>query len=392
MPIPNHERDIDAAGRGMSSFEFLKRCSRPACERIRSQLEEWFGRYPEVESDELKSRFRSEDEAQFLAAFWELYLHECLCQFGYTVEVHPELDTEGDERPDFLAQHPEEEDILVEAASTQMRTEEPSGPSQQKDEVIDAINELSHPDFRLQMKTSGRRSWPEEPPSRNRVQAELRQWLDTLDYEPLRTALEERSREAMPEKEFDLRGWEVTFVAVPKPQDQRDSEDDRIIGVEQLGVQWVDSSTPIRKRVREKATRYGDVERPYVVAVNIADPTIDEIDIFDALFGDETLLVSMVDPAEGGEMKRVPNGAWRGPGGPRNTRVSAVLLGLNVEPWRVATAPLLLCHNPWAERRVGTPHTALPEYDSIEGEYRKGEGVHPQSVFDLPDQWPTASE
>jgi len=381
MLIPKHERDIEVAGRGMSSFEFLKRCSRPACERIRSQLEEWFGRYPEAESDELKSRFRSEDEAQFLAAFWELYLHECLCQFGYTVEVHPELDTEGDERPDFLAQHPEEEDILVEAASTQMRTEEPSGPSQQKDEVIDAINELSHPDFRLQMKASGGRSWPEEPPSRNRVQAELRQWLDTLDYEPLRTALEERSREAMPEKEFDLRGWEVTFVAVPKPQDQRDSEDDRIIGVEHPGVQWVDSSTPIRKRVREKATRYGEVERPYVVAVNIADPMIDEIDIFDALFGDETLLVSMVDPAEGGEMKRVPNGAWRGPGGPRNTRVSAVLLGLNVEPWRVATAPLLLCHNPWAERRVGTPLTALPKYGSIEGEYRKGEGVRlPSSI------------
>lgn len=391
MLIPNRERDINSPGRGMSTFEFLMRCSRPACERVRDQLEKWFRCYPESESGDLKSRFRSGDEAQFRSAFWELYLHECLRQLGYTVEVHPELDTEGDRRPDFLAQHSEEEDILVEAASTQMRTEEPSGPSQQKDEVIDAINELSHSDFRLQMKASGGRSWPEEPPSRNRIQSELRQWLDTLDYESLRSAFEDHGLEAMPEKQVDLRGWRVAFIAIPKPKDQRGLEDDRIIGIEQSGVQWVDSSTPIRKRVREKATRYGDVERPYVVAVNTTAPMIDEIDIFDALFSDEVLPVSPVGQVEG-EMKRKPNGAWVGPEGPRNTRVSAVLLGLNVEPSRVATAPLLLCHNPWAQRRVGDPLTVLPEYDLTDGEYRKEAGIHPQSVFDLLDQWPMHSE
>lgn len=392
MLIPSQEGDLQNSGRAISTYEFLKRCSRPECKRIRNQLEEWFGHYPGPDSEELKSRVRSGDEGHFRSAFWELYLHEFLRRLGYSVEVHPELETEGDKSPDFLARHPEDKNILVEAASTKKKTEEPSGPGQQKDEIIDAINELSHPCFRLRLGESNLRSWPEEPPSRNRVQSELRQWLETLDYEPLRTMFEERGIEAMPEKKFDLRGWEVTFTAIPKPESQRGSEDERIIGLQNTGVQWVDTSTPIRKRIRDKAGRYGDVERPYVVAVNIADPMIDEIDIRDALFGDEVLQISMTDPPNAGTMTRKPNGAWMGPQGPRNTRVSAVLLGLGVEPWRMAMAPLVLCHNPWAQRRVEGPLTALPEYKSTDEEYRKKEGVHPRSVFDLPIDWPTVQE
>lgn len=392
MLIPGQERDLESAGRAMSTYEFLKRCSRPACRRIRDQLEEWFEHYPESDSDELKSRVRSGNEDHFRSAFWELYLHEFLRRLGYSVEVHPELDTEGGKRPDFLARHPDNENVLVEAASTKKKTEEPSGPGQQKDEVIDAINELSHPDFRLRLGESNLRSWPEEPPSRNRVRAELRQWLETLDYQSLRAKLEEHGLEAMPEKELDLRGWEVTFTAIPKTVTQRGSEDGRIIGLQNTGVQWVDTSTPIRKRVREKAGRYGDVMRPYVVAVNIADPMIDEIDIREALFGDEVLQIPMDAPPDAGTMTRKPNGAWIGPEGPINTRVSSVLLGIDVEPWRIAKAPLVLCHNPWAQRRIEGPLTALPEYKPTDEEYRKEEGAHPRSMFGLPAEWPTAHE
>lgn len=390
MLFPDVERDLDYADHQMSEYEFLKRCQRTACQRVRELLEGWFQRYPEPDSGELRSRFRSGDDPHFRSSFWELYLHELLLRFDYSVEVHPKLDTEEDTSPDFLAARPEGEDIVVEATSTEKDTEEPDAATRRKEVVLDTINRLSHQDFILHLESRGAtRNWPKRPPSGSGVRSQLKKWLDGLDYESLRSELEEEGLDAMPTLDFDLEGWKVRFTAVPRSREKRSAEREKIIGYRSPGAQWVDTSTPIRDRIRDKATRYGDVQRPYLIAVSMSDTGLDTIDLMDALFGDEVLQVSVSDREEPEyTFGRKPKGAWVGPQGEINTRVSAVLIGVGASPWRVARAPLILCHNPWAKQPLEGPITSLPEYVPEEGDYENKEGVHPRSVFDLPPGWP----
>lgn len=386
MLFPEVERDIDYADQQMSNYEFLKRCQRAEFERVRELLENWFQRYPESDSKELKNRFRSGDEPQFRSSFWELYLHELLLRLGYSVEVHPELQTEENTSPDFLATPPEGESIIVEAASTKKSTEEPDAATRRKEVVLDTINRLSHSDFSLHLENRGAtRNWPKHPPPGSRVRSKLKSWLDGLDYESLRSELEEEGLDTMPTLDFDLEGWKIRFTAVPRSREKRGTEREKIIGLRSPGIQWVDFSTPIRDSVRDKASRYGDIQRPYLVAVNMSDPGLDTVGIMDALFGSEVLQVSA---PYGGKpeytFSREPKGAWVGPKGEINTRVSAVLIGAGATPRSVATAPLVLCHNPWAKRLLEGPITSLPEYVPEEDTYEKREGTHPRSILGLP--------
>jgi hypothetical protein len=394
MLFPDVERDVDYADQAMSDYEFLKRCGRPECEKVRQVLENWFQRYPDHDSDELKSRFRSGEDSQFRSSFWELYLHALLLRLGYSVEVHPELETEEETKPDFRASPPDGKSIIVEAVAPRMQTEEPPEATQRKEVVLDTINKLSHPDFRLHMEEMGAtRSWPDQSPSGSSVRSQLQGWLDDLDYESLRTELEENGLEAMPSLEFDLKGWQVRFTAVPRSEEKRGTERKNIIGPRSPNPQWIDSSTPLRERIRDKATRYGDIQQPYVVAVNVGDPGLDTIDIMDALYGDEVLVFNG-SHEEGSEFEldRKPKGAWVSRQGEINTRVSGVLIGAHAKPWRIGKAPLVLCHNPWAQRPIEGAITSLPEYVDEEVTYQKVEGDSPRNIFDLDRDWPRPSE
>jgi len=261
-----------------------------------------------------------------------------------------------------------------------------------KEVFVDTVNKLDHPDFGLRLEEVGVRGWPDEPPSGSSVRSELGRWLNSLDYNRLRLAFEKKGLDAMPVKEFDLKGWGVRFTAIPRTGDQRGSDSRSIIKIRQSGLRCVDASTPIRKKVQDKATRYGDLDRSYVIAVNITDPMLDEIDIMDALFGDEVLSYSV--SKEGDEsvrMDRKSEGAWVYKGEEMNTRVSAVLIGADVKPWKVAVSPLVLFHNPWAQKGCKGPITQLREYVAGDGEMKKTSGLPPRNIFDLPASWPKAA-
>ena len=118
----------------------------------------------------------------------------------------------------------------------------------------------------------------------------------------------------------------------------------------------------IRDAVVRKGGRYGEICSPFVVAVNACVIHVDETDEMEALFGRETLVGNALRPEQDEVMVRLGNGAWRGPSGPRYTRVSAVLIVDTLKPWTVAVAPVRLYHNPWAAHPYhGTRHQSATE-------------------------------
>src|SRR3954447_20470144 len=86
-------------GHEESVFSFLNRVDQPFWQRIRDELERWYGDYPDDEHGfGLRRRFRDAAAAQHWGAWWELYLHQLFRCLNFSVEVEPDV---AGGRPDF---------------------------------------------------------------------------------------------------------------------------------------------------------------------------------------------------------------------------------------------------------------------------------------------------
>ena len=86
-------------------------------------------------------------------------------------------------------------------------------------------------------------------------------------------------------------------------------------------------------------------------------------------------------------MQRQLDGAWIGPGGPVNTRVSAVLVVSSLIPWSVRAYTPEVYHNPWAKY----PLKALSELSTaqvVNGRIKKTQGLSAVEIFELAPNWP----
>jgi hypothetical protein len=151
----------------------------------------------------------------------------------------------------------------------------------------------------------------------------------------------------------------------------------------------------IRGAIRKKMpARYGNLDLPYVVAVNALDVSVDQDDIDDVLFGDKQLTATRYQDGSIKEhLSRKLNGAFYGPEGPRNCRVSGLLmLGsfCGFWPWNAATEVPVLWHNPWASRPLVPEMWPLAQmvFDSSSSQMVKRDGVDVADVLRLPRGWP----
>ena len=166
----------------------------------------------------------------------------------------------------------------------------------------------------------------------------------------------------------------------------------RPIGMQMGQPQWLQPRDAIRDAVVSKGRRYGDLDLPYVVAVNALGTHVDRIDIMEALFGKEqfTYRITPSGPSEP-DPSRVPDGAWTRRSGPRYTRVSATLVAIQLLPWSVPRTSVCLYHNPWAKRpyqgELCRLSQAVPDREKGHMEWRDGATL--STIFRLPADWPS---
>lgn len=149
----------------------------------------------------------------------------------------------------------------------------------------------------------------------------------------------------------------------------------------------VDDIDQLESKLQVKAGRYGRPEVPFVIAVLSLSGFMERIDVAQALFGREVVVIS--GPGDDGRLVRQQNGFWFRGGEPINTRVSAVLMGVGLQPWSLTRTAPELWINPWAEHPLDEDwpfaiHTALET-----GEVVPEEKDPPlATLFDLPEPWP----
>jgi hypothetical protein len=310
----------------------------------RDLIEAWFSGLCPQQRQDVRGRLRSDDERHFAAGFWELYLHEAFTRMGYTIECHPTL-AHSTRHPDYLISRGEVEFYLEATIAGQSNIEISS--EKRKKRIYDLLDGLDSPNFFLvvEVEKEGRA----DPPTRT-LRKELKAWLDSLD--PGLAISQYEASHRLPAYRWEHDGWTIGFEALAKAHEHRGEPGVRPVGmlVGKGGV--INDKEALLSVLKTKAGRYGHLELPYVIAVleeGALASTQSDWHRLGALYGSLQVAWGLGSPARS---TRAPDGFWVGPTGPRNTRVSAVLLVATLRPWNVTDIVPELWSNPFAQQPI----------------------------------------
>lgn len=372
-------------------FNYFNTSGRLEIARIRELLEDWFQRFPQAGKSDLCGRFRGRNDIQHWSAFFELYLHELLCCMEFQVEVHPDVPY-ATGRPEFLVLKGGQRCFYLEATLALVPKDE-AGEQARIKQLKDTLNKMDSPNFFLgvRCRAVGRRSAPGAC-----LRQELEQWLAGLDPDKCREGVKSNGKDRIPSFHWGHEGWDIYFDAIARPP-AKCGQPGRIIA-SFTEVKWRNEGLPaISRAINNKATKYGELDIPYVVAVNVIDDWLnkDDVDyIIDGLLGQ--LSSNTILRPDGSLMawEKRAGGAWFGSREPQNTRVSAALMTLRLSPWEVATQPPKMFHNPWATRPLPICLWPLPHWiiNLNKSCPQCLTGKSTAEVLGLPAWWPFANE
>lgn len=357
------------------AFAYLNRSNRIEATRVRTLVEAWFEAYPVVNREPLVARFWSPIDEQHKSAFFELFLHQLMLSTRCTVvAIEPGL-PHTSRSPDFLVQSPDGDRFYLEAVMATGQSREEAAAQQRLNQALAAIDKTPSPAHFLDLSVHG---VPGAPIAVRRLTRELRAWIAGLP----------EGNEAIEAREFHYDEHGANFSIRAWPRGQRD-EDARAIGVRHFPVRRVQPPLDLRSALESKASRYGRLEHPYVVAINPLRRFTRESDIMDALLGTSRTQVRIsADGAKSVEEYREPDGVWVGPRGPRKTGLSGVLSTETIDPWDFAHRRARLVHNPWATNRLPHLDLGIDLLVPHQGIFKRTEGGTFAQIFGLDPAWP----
>jgi hypothetical protein len=372
-----------------SDFDYHNVSARPGVAAGRVLMEKWFQQYPDEHKRDLRSRYRSRLQSASRGAFFELYLHQLLLRIGCMVKVHPPL-RESVKHPDFLVTTSCGTQFYLEAVLAHAPSLEADASARRIAEVYECLNSMNSPNFFISVNANGT---PATPPSAAGLRRKLEGWLATLDPDEVSNLfLTGRSEEA-PRYHWTHDGWDIEFKALPKSPLCRGKPGVRPIGIYSGAARWMNTANEIRRAIKTKGRKYGRLDLPLVVCVNVLDHA-DSIDILNALIGDEQWNVSF---AEGGSVAsenrdRAPNGVFGVDKTPKNRRVSAVVVASELGLWTMGAVTPELFHHPWPYFPLAENIWPMPKWiaNHEQRQMQRVDGVTASSLLGLPDRWPVS--
>jgi hypothetical protein len=285
-------------------------------------------------------------------------------------------------KPDFMLTTSEGKKILLEA--TGIYPKRWFGPAkQQEDVLLDRLNEqLDLPDYFLHVKVE--KAGSGNPPF-GKIRSYLQNQLVQLDYDDV--VKDAREQEGLGQKQFpswiwDNDAWKLKFTVSPKKEEAR-GKPGHPVGSTSSGFEYVDVASSIKSAIKRKYRRYGELDLPYIFALNVVDPFADGYSLADALFGQEVINLNF-DTGER-SISRQPNGSWLGPKDWQKTRMSAICVFKRLRPVMMHTVSPTIWHHPFAKNPL------LPEIFKLAqqipnlstGTYERRDGQHPVELLNL---------
>ena len=369
-----------------SHFVFLNRSARSEIARVRDLVELCVRAYPGTEREELVARIRCGNDTNFKSAMFELLLHATLERLGCNLEPHPTLENDSKARPDFMVTTPDGSKFYLEAVLASESNESVQAAEARKGVVMDALASAKHDNFMVDVQEEGD---PDTQPRGKTLVRDVLRWLNSLDPDVVQVVLEKDGLDAAPTFAWQHEGWSVRFRPIPLRPERR-GKSLTLLGIQGGGAkgELVDAWSPIRKAVRSKASKYGALSKPFLVAVNMESFHLDRIDEMQALYGQEQYVFTVGQPGKEPKFQRAPNGAWYGNSGPEYTRVSGLWIFNDLSPYTVAVRRQTVYFNPWASLVLPDILRSFPHASANESKMEWMDGVSLRDVFRLSEGWP----
>lgn len=382
MVFPDIVRtDMDSAGYSEPIYPYLNRSARESSSRVRELIEKWFSHFPPEAQIELLPRLQSKDDQVIISAFFELYSYKLLCHLGYSPKIHPTLKNDSSKTPDFFVQGNNEE-FITESVITNEQPRDVSDGQAFLDEAFDKINEIQSKDFFVGIVIRGKAT---SPLRSSLIKSEVKDFVESLDYQEIKKLYySENRKQLLPKKTILNNG--VKLIISPIPKTINSGKPTRLIGSWLTGFNKISTKEAIRKAIKRKTSRYGVMDIPYLLTVNVLSKTCQQDDVIEALFGTEQYIIDFEDPNAIPIPTRIKDGMWSSQKG---TRLSGIIVVKELTPWTIAQRSATLYLNPWASypytgclRQL--PHVMIND----EGRICSYDGSSMQSIFGLPDNWP----
>ena len=350
-----------------SSFQYLNRYEWPAGERLRENFEAWFTRYPCEDQEELRARFRSSNSRTHEGAFFELFLHELFIQLGYKITVHPTISGVST-RPDYFVSYGDRNFVLE--ATTVGQKSGPFTRNRNEQDVIDKLNTLTSQHFYIGVHMEGELS---KTQGRKDVIPPFQELLDSHDPDEVQSLIDRRDMYEAPFETIEHESWKLTGWLLPiDPDNRKIGVKRQQIVIEPYRATWTNSVTPAQKTLKGKAKKYGQLDRPYVVALNARDLFYNgRANDLDVLFGKQQLWYFQDHPDLPPKPSRGADGIW-----PHCNQIDAVLMCQKADVWNLQNVSACLYVNPFGDRDPGLPENIfrLPHAKGCNGEMQWFEG------------------
>jgi hypothetical protein len=375
--------NVDARKRSESQFECLNRSADPNVAWMRQTLENWYAMYPGAGRPEIRTRSRFGGDRGFDSAFHELLLNALMCSIGCTCEVHPDL-ANGGKHPDFLVSDPSGPDFFLEARIVKPLSEAQAGEQRREGDLLDRVDQIGSSKYALQVSVLRAASAPGSPKKLHRA---VQEWMALLDFDAV-AKWWKSDDDGGDEPRFvyeEPSGWAIEFVALPRVGQAQENASKRGIAIEIGEAAEIDTFTPLKNALIEKAKHYGNLDRPYIIAVNAMDTFMNEDSFEEVLFGRKA--ANLVRTPEGltARCGRQADGLWF-PSAPEwALRVSGVLFTRKLSAGcRLPDSQARLYLNPWAKHQYVGALMRLPTARLMGAEYCKQTGEPINDLIPLP--------
>jgi hypothetical protein len=372
-----------------SSFAYYNATARPGFAAIREFIERWYSEFPDSAKTDIFGRMRSGKDTDFLSAFFELYLSQLCKRSGFELAAYPGMEAHSRKKhPDFLVLRDGKPAFFVEGTLAQ-EPQSTRAAKRRLAQLEDAINHLHCPDFWLWLDISG---VADGNIPVGKIKKRMQKWLDTLNADGVTEEVRAKGEEGFPKCSENCGRLAFTITARPKGHDIRDKPNVRPLAAVLPDVLFeCDAHDDVRQAVVRKAGYYGDLELPYILAIDVINEFLDFDDILDGLFGRRTVQVWRgPQGVTSRQLTRAANGAWTAGRRASNTLVSAVLVANNLIPTTLAVETPLLVHNPWAKNPLPRDIWRLPQksVDLISTKLIDHAGVEAREILGVPERWP----
>lgn len=310
---------------------------------VRAQLESWFANYPENEKEELKSRVK----ATFNPAIFELFIFALFMELGFSLEIHPEI-AGTTKRPDYLARR-DSDLFYIEVKYMTMLSQSEQALERRKNAVLDAINKIDASNFLLKLEEIS--FLDNSQPSGKEIIRFFNKKLATYNPDDFTEHLMQYGFDGMPEIIYEDDKVKIKTKLLPKSPLLRGTKS-RSIGTHPSVTQIGNDSEDIKGSLETKATRYGNLNAPFIICLNKQSVGLDLIEVQEALYG--SLQISWSDNPNNRDerMEFTGNGFFGSQQNPKFTRVSGVYI-TNANTANLATtAEHAFRHNPLAKHPI----------------------------------------